>query len=113
MAEAGGLHHSQVARIWRAHGRKPHRVRTFKLSTDPEFVEKLRDVAPFKWTAAVEDVLAKVSRANATLAALHWHGNRTRARVGHDHGDGLGPVRPPSSQAFGVTVPNFWSPSSA
>lgn len=39
-----GLHHSQVARIWRAHGLKPHRVKTFKLSNDPEFIAKLRDV---------------------------------------------------------------------
>ena len=37
-------HHSQVGRIWKAHGLKPHRVRYFKLSTDPRFVEKLRDV---------------------------------------------------------------------
>ena len=44
MAEAAGLHHSQVARIWRAHGLKPHLTRTFKLSADPKFVEKLRDV---------------------------------------------------------------------
>ena len=44
MAGAAGLHHGQVARIWRAHGLKPHLARTFKLSTDPKFVEKLRDV---------------------------------------------------------------------
>ena len=44
MAECMGLHHSQVGRIWKAHGLKPHRVRYFKLSTDPRFVEKLRDV---------------------------------------------------------------------
>ena len=44
MAGAAGLHHSQVARIWRARGLKPHLARTFKLSTDPAFVEKLRDV---------------------------------------------------------------------
>ena len=44
MGAEAGLHHSQVARIWRAHGLKPHLTRTFKLSTDPEFVEKLRDV---------------------------------------------------------------------
>lgn len=44
MAEETDLHHSQVARIWRAHGLKPHRVKTFKLSTDPRFIEKLRDV---------------------------------------------------------------------
>ena len=45
MAECMGIHHSQVRRIWKAHGLKPHRVRYFKLSTDPRFVEKLRDVA--------------------------------------------------------------------
>ena len=39
-----GLHHSQVARIWKAHGLKPHRVKTFKLSNDPQFIAKLRDV---------------------------------------------------------------------
>jgi len=44
MAECMGLHHSQMGRIWNAHGLKPHRVRYFKLSTDPRFVEKLRDV---------------------------------------------------------------------
>ena len=44
MAEVTGLHHSTIARVWHAHGLQPHRVRTFKLSTDPEFVTKLRDV---------------------------------------------------------------------
>ncbi len=44
MAEETDAHHSQVARIWRAHGLKPHRVKTFKLSKDPRFIEKLRDV---------------------------------------------------------------------
>ena len=44
MAECMGLHHSQVGWIWKVHGLKPHRVRYFKLSTDPRFVEKLRDV---------------------------------------------------------------------
>ena len=44
MARATGHHHATIARIWRAHGLKPHRVKHFKLSTDPEFVAKLRDV---------------------------------------------------------------------
>lgn len=35
---------STVARIWRAHGLKPHRVESFKLSNDPRFVEKLEDI---------------------------------------------------------------------
>ena len=44
MAQAAGYHHATIARIWQAYGLKPHRVKHFKLSTDPEFVTKLRDV---------------------------------------------------------------------
>jgi transposase len=44
MAAATGLHWTTIARIWRAHGLKPHRVNFFKLSKDPRFVEKLHDV---------------------------------------------------------------------
>ena len=44
MAEVTGYHHATIARIWRTHGLKPHRVKQFKLSTDPAFVTKLRDV---------------------------------------------------------------------
>jgi transposase len=44
LAERVGLSHMTVARIWRAFGLKPHRVETFKLSTDPLFVEKVRDI---------------------------------------------------------------------
>jgi transposase len=35
---------SAVARIWRAHGLKPHRVESFKLSNDPHFIDKLEDI---------------------------------------------------------------------
>ena len=44
MARAAGISEASVRRLWRAHGLKPHRVRTFKLSNDPEFVEKLEDI---------------------------------------------------------------------
>ena len=44
MAKEVGISVSSVQRIWRAHGLEPHRVRQFKLSTDPKFVDKLRDV---------------------------------------------------------------------
>jgi transposase len=44
MAKQSGISVSSVQRIWRAHGLQPHRVRQFKLSTDPKFVQKLRDV---------------------------------------------------------------------
>jgi transposase len=44
MAKAAGVSHRSVQRIWAAHGLKPHRVRTFKLSTDPKFAAKVQDV---------------------------------------------------------------------
>lgn len=44
MARASGLSVSSVQRIWRAFGLQPHRMETFKLSTDPNFVAKVRDV---------------------------------------------------------------------
>lgn len=44
LAEKLGVSHSSVARIWNAHGLQPHRTKTFKLSKDKRFVEKLTDV---------------------------------------------------------------------
>jgi transposase len=44
MAKTVGISVSSVQRIWRAHGLKPHRVRTFKLSNDPAFAAKLKDI---------------------------------------------------------------------
>ena len=44
MASASGLSQTAVSRIWRAFGLQPHRQETFKLSSDPMFVEKVRDI---------------------------------------------------------------------
>jgi transposase len=44
MAEASGVSVTSVQRIWRSHGLQPHRMRQFKLSNDPKFAEKLRDI---------------------------------------------------------------------
>jgi transposase len=44
MARAHGVSHTTVQKIWAARGLKPHRVKTFKLSQDPRFEEKLADV---------------------------------------------------------------------
>jgi len=44
MAAAAAISESAVRRIWRSHGLRPHRYRQFKLSNDPNFVGKLRDV---------------------------------------------------------------------
>lgn len=44
MAKKTGMSQSAISRIWRAFGLQPHRSETFKLSTDPLFIEKVRDV---------------------------------------------------------------------
>src|SRR5437868_11818297 len=44
MAKAAGISVSSVQRIWRAHGLRPHRVRQFKLSNDPQFAAKLHEI---------------------------------------------------------------------
>ena len=44
MAKATGISVSSVQRIWRSHGLQPHRMRQFKLSNDPHFAEKVRDI---------------------------------------------------------------------
>lgn len=44
MAAVSGISVSSVQRIWRAHGLQPHRMRQFKLSNDPQFAAKLKDI---------------------------------------------------------------------
>jgi transposase len=44
MAKTSGLSQSAISRIWRAFALQPHRTETFKLSTDPLFIEKVRDI---------------------------------------------------------------------
>jgi len=44
MAKASGLNQTAVLRIWQAFGLQPHRAETFKLSTDPLFIDKVRDI---------------------------------------------------------------------
>jgi transposase len=44
MAAATGLSRPTINRIWRAFGLQPHRTETFKLSPDPQLVEKVRDI---------------------------------------------------------------------
>jgi len=44
MAKAVGLSHMAISRIWRTFGLQPHRSETFKLSTDPLLIEKVRDI---------------------------------------------------------------------
>ena len=44
MAAATGLSHTTIGRIWRTFGLKPHVTESFKISPDPQLIEKVRDV---------------------------------------------------------------------
>jgi len=44
LAAQTGMSQSAVSRIWRAFGLRPHQLESFKLSTDPQFIEKVRDI---------------------------------------------------------------------
>jgi transposase len=44
MAKAAGISVSSVQRIWRTHGLRPHLIRRFKLSNDPQFAAKLKEI---------------------------------------------------------------------
>ena len=76
MAKAQGVSPASVQRIWDAHGLKPHRVRTFKLSTDPRFTEKLTDVVglylnpPEKAIVLCVDEKSQIQALDRTQASL-------------------------------------------
>src|SRR5205807_3253831 len=44
MAQAVGMNQTAITRIWRAFGLKPHMAESFKLSPDPQFIDKVRDI---------------------------------------------------------------------
>jgi len=76
MAAATGLSKSMVHRVWQAFGLQPHRPRPFKLSTDPFFVEKVRDIAglylnpPDKALVLCVDEKTQVQALNRTQPVL-------------------------------------------
>jgi transposase len=69
MAAAEGMSQSAVSRIWRAFGLKPHAVQTWKLSTDPQFVTKVRDVVGL-YLAPPQDALVLAVDEKSQIQAL-------------------------------------------
>jgi transposase len=69
MATATGMSQSAVSRIWRAFGLKPHAVATWKLSTDPLFVDKVRDVVGL-YMAPPENALVLAVDEKSQMQAL-------------------------------------------
>jgi len=76
MAEKTGLSQTAIVRIWHAFGLQPHRVGNFKLSKDPQFVEKVRDIVglymnpPERAMALCVDEKSQVQALNRTQPIL-------------------------------------------
>jgi len=66
LAQHLGVSHMTVARVWDSHGLQPHRIRTFKLSRDKQFVQKLTDiVGPYMNPLDKTIYLDQTGRANS------------------------------------------------
>lgn len=90
MAKEAGLNAMAVSRIWRAFGLKPHRLETFKLSTDPHFVAKVRDIVglymhpPDRALVLCVDEKSQIQALNRTQPALPLSFGHAETRT-HDY----------------------------
>lgn len=79
MAREMGMSQTAVTRIWRAFGLQPHRQETFKLSTDPLFVEKVRDIVGLYLEPPVRAMVLCVDESAATN--VRWRTFRGNDRL--------------------------------
>ena len=90
MAEASGLSRSTINRIWRAFSLQPHRTETFKLSSDPLFIEKVRDIVglymnpPEKALVLCVDEKSQIQALNRTQPLLPMRPGQIERRT-HDY----------------------------
>jgi len=94
MAKVTGVSLSYVQRVWRSHGLQPHRIRTFKLSNDPEFAAKVRDIVGLYVDPPAHAVVLSVDEKRGGRADRGSDARRTagrndpldRPRDGESHG---------------------------
>jgi transposase len=90
MARRCGLSQTAVSRIWRAFALRPHRVETFKLSKDPLFIEKVRDIVglylnpPDKALVLCVDEKAQIQALDRTQPLLPMRPGQAERRT-HDY----------------------------
>lgn len=90
MGAEAGVSHTSVQRIWKAHGLKPHLTRTFKLSNDPKFAEKVVDVVglylnpPDKAVVLCVDEKSQIQALDRTQPGLPMKKGRA-ATMTHDY----------------------------
>src|SRR3979411_3073369 len=94
MARRSGLSQTMVSRIWRAFALQPHRVEGFRLSKDPLFVEKVRDIAglylnpPDRALVLCVDEKAQIQALDRSQPLLPMGPGQAERRVGGYASDG-------------------------
>ena len=89
MAAATGLSQTAVSRIWRAFSLKPHLIETWKLSTDPQFIEKVRDVVGLYMDPPAGPWCCASTR---SARSRRWTGRRRACRSCRRRRPGGGPM---------------------
>ncbi len=90
MAKRHGIGQTAISKIWDAHGLQPHRVKTFKLSNDPNFVDKLTDIVglymspPDKAAVICVDEKSQIQALDRTQPGLPMKKGRCGTRT-HDY----------------------------
>ena len=90
MAKRCGLSQTAVSRIWRAFALPPHRVKTFKLSKDPLFIDKVRDIVglyldpPDKALVLCVDEKSQIQALDRTQPVLPMRPGQVERRI-HDY----------------------------
>ena len=114
MAEKAGLSQTAVVRIWHAFGLQPHRLENFKLSKDPQFVEKVRDIVglymnpPDRAIVLCVDEKSQVQALNRTQPILPLAPS-VPARQSHDYErHGVTSLFAAMDVASGVTISNCY-----
>ena len=82
MAKASGLGRTTIQQIWRAFGLQPHRTETFKLSTDPLLIEKVRDIVGLSMQPTRNRTLVSVSTRSPRFR--RWTARRRCCRCARD-----------------------------
>jgi transposase len=90
MARATGMSQSAIARIWKAFALQPHRVETFKLSKDPLFIDKVRDIVglylapPDRALVLCVDEKSQIQALDRSAPVLPWRPGQPERRT-HDY----------------------------
>lgn len=91
MARRVGVSRETVGRVWRAFGLKPHLTESFKVSTDPQFVEKVRDIVglyldpPERAVVLCVDEKSQMQALDRTAPVLRLQAGGTPERRTHDY----------------------------